>query len=174
MKKSRIIVLSAVLLIVFFLYASVTNWFTINAFTHHLYRVDNVYEEIWNLTAAEARGTETVLRSLSDDFYVDYDLGVFVCVSLDNGGITIGFEQNAEYKVMMRIFVKNGPNAADFVSFIYAYDTSILYGETDESFLTENLLADYFGAADNPSDYSLSDKGEYRFFAYELLYSENR
>ena len=61
MKRKIIIISAVVVTVIVVAVLALTNMFTKGAITGKLYRVDNVYEEIWNMVTSEKNGTQTIL-----------------------------------------------------------------------------------------------------------------
>ena len=92
MKKKIIIFIAVIITIIVVATLALTNMFTKGVITGKLYRVDNVYEEIYNMVIAERNGAETVLTTSIEGSEVDYDFGCFENVSIP---------VNDEYEVVL-------------------------------------------------------------------------
>ena len=101
MKKKIIIFIAVIITIIVVATLTLTNMFTKGVITGKLYRVDNVYEEIYNMVIAERNGAETVLTTSIEGSEVDYDLGCFGHVNIP---------VNDEYAVVLS-FVNQPPRS---------------------------------------------------------------
>jgi hypothetical protein len=81
--KKKIIIFSAVIITIIVVAILVlTNMFTKGVITGKLYRVDNVYEEIYNMVISERNGFQTILTTSIEGSEVDYDFGCFEQVNI--------------------------------------------------------------------------------------------
>ena len=131
--KKKIIISSAVAIsILVVAVLTLTNMFTKGVITGKLYRVDNVYEEIWNMVNSEKNGTQTVLTTSIEGSEVDYDLGSFVQVSIpvnDEYRVALCFHQNEFNQDELCIWLfENKDEDHDTPLYVYNYQTNTLYG----------------------------------------------
>ncbi len=108
MKKKIIISGVVVISIIVVAVIVLTNMFTKGVITGKLYRVDNVYEEIWNMVNSEKNGIQTVLTTSIEGSEVDYDLGCFAHISIplnEEYRVILSFYQN---ELCIWLFEKNG------------------------------------------------------------------
>lgn len=158
-------IISCSIIALFFIITPVvalTNAFTKGAITGKLYRVDNVYEEIFNMVNSEKNGTPTALTASRDDAYVDYDLGAFVNVYVpisDKHTASLSFDRN-ELHIWLR--EKNSEDHKRAL-YVYNYQTNTLYGDQDESYLIENFTLFYYSWVGDDGKFSAENSGEYTF-----------
>ena len=160
----KIIIISSVAAVIVIIIGAVlyfTNMFTKGDITGKLYRVDNVYEEIYNMVNSEKNGNQTVLTTSIDDSYVDYDFGFF-----ENVMIPV----NEEYKVVLSfnydelcIWVFDKNNKADDALYVYNYQENILYGNREESFLIDNFISLYYSWVGNDGKFNPENQGDYTY-----------
>ena len=161
-----------VILIIGIIILGLTGMFTRGKITGKLYRVDNVYEEIWNLVNAERRGGETVLTTAVEGSYVDYDLGFFEGIKIpadDDYRISLTF-WNDELSIYIYAKDIHDHNNARYV---YNYETNTLYGNHEESFLHEKFTSLYYSWVGNDGKFTPENQGDYTFVFDEHPLSHN-
>lgn len=171
MKKRMIIVLIAILPIVLIITVFLGG-FTKGVLSGKIYRPQNVYEEIWDLVLIEQyTRDQTVLTSSTKDAEVDFDFGSeFVGIHIPECNVTIGWETERE-----ELFFLFPLGKGEYAHFIYNYETKILFGDTDFSYLMDNFLTDYFEwcefAPDFSSGYSTDSLGNFAFQYKNPIYN---
>lgn len=162
--KKRLIIVFVAFLSIALLITVFTGGFTKSVLSGKIYRPQNVYEEIWNLVLIEQHTrNQTVLTSSTKDAEVDFDFGVeFVGIHIPECNVTIGWE--SEGKELFFLFPLG---QGEYAHFIYNYETKILFGDADFSYIMENFLTDYFewckAASDFSSGYSAESLGDAAF-----------
>ena len=162
MKGKIIIITSAAIFLIVATVLASTNCFTQGAITGKLYRVENIYEEIWNLVVSEKNGKQTVLTTAIDGSAVDYDLGSFdqVCIPV-----------NDEYKVVLSFYQKELAIwifANNSACYVYNHETNILYGDQEVSYLIEKFLSLYDSWVEKDSKFNSKNPGNYTFVLCEF------
>lgn len=175
--KKRWIVLISVLLAVLLIVCALTRFFTKGVISNHIYFPRNVFEEMWNMLAAEEHGGETLLTTGSEGAYVDFDFGIdFVGAYIPACNASLHFGWGNFEPEYMTIYFRLDEG---YYQYRYVYDTQTLYGDMDHAYLVDNLLTDYFGwfevTSHLSSRFSLDDLGEYTYqfadpiYSYELI-----
>lgn len=168
MRMKKTIVIAVVVIAVLLTSTLVlTNNFTKGRITGRLYRVENVWEEIWNLMVSEKHGTRTVLTTSTEYSYVDYDLGHFDHIYIavcDGCGVTLSFHH--DYGLCIWLTETDGEQKTTTL-YTYDYRSHTLYGKQEEAYLTDRLLSSYFSWAGKDSSFDLDDLGEYSFVMME-------
>lgn len=161
--KNKILVNSAIAIsIIFVAVLILTNMFTRGAITGKLYRVDNVYEEIWNMVIAEKNGTQTILTTSIEGIVVDYDLGLFQNINIplnDEYSISLSFYRD---ELCIWLFKENNKNH-DAACYVYNYQTNTLYGNQDESHLIDKFMSLYYSWVGNDGNFNSENQGDYTF-----------
>ena len=166
--KKKILICSAVVItILVTAVLALTNFFTKGVITGKLYRVDNIYEEIWNLVISEKCGTQTILTSATEGSYIDYDLGGFAQVSIpanDEYRVALTFRQNESHQeeLIIWLFAKNGENQEN-ACYVYNWQTNTLYGNQEESRLTDGFTSLYYSWLGNDGKFHSENQGDYTF-----------
>ncbi len=164
--KKKILIIGAILLVISIgAVLILTNMFTIGKITGKLYRIDNVYEEIWNMVISEKHGEPTVLTTTIKGSEVDYDFGVFERVNIpvhDKYTVVLSFYQN---ELCIWLFEKNSNNSALYV---YNWQNNILYGEQEESLLMDTFLSLYFSWVEGDGRFTSDNKGDYTYVYAEF------
>ncbi len=125
--------------------------------------VENVFDEIYNLIIDARLGNETFLTD--KDIYLDYDFGEFDNLQIQNcngNRIVITFINEDGVKLFMRIYVWKGEERAA-VPYDYDFETKKLYGEKDFDFFCEAFLTEYCKWAENESQFTADNLGNYSF-----------
>jgi len=161
--KKKIIISSAVAIsIIVVAVLTLTNMFTKGVITGKLYRVDNVYEEIWNMVNSEKNGTQTILTTSIEGSEVDYDFGCFEQVNIpinDEYSIALSFYQD---ELCIWLFEKNSKNN-DAACYVYNYQTNTLYGNQEESHLIDKFTSLYYSWVGNDGNFNSENQGDYTF-----------
>ena len=166
--KKKILICSAVVItILVTAVLALTNFFTKGVITGKLYRVDNVYEEIWNLVNSEKNGNQTILTTSIEGSEVDYELGCFQQVNIpanDAYRVALTFRQNESYQeeLIIWLFAKNGENQEN-ACYVYNWQTNTLYGNQEESHLTEVFTSLYYSWPGNDGKFNSENQGDYTF-----------
>ncbi len=161
--KKKIIISSAVAIsIIVVAVLTLTNMFTKGVITGKLYRVDNVYEEIWNMVNSEKNGTQTILTTSTEGSKVDYDFGCFAQVNIpvnDEYSVVLSFHQD---ELCIWLFEKNSKNH-DAACYVYNYQTNTLYGNQEESHLIDKFTSLYYSWVGNDGKFNSENQGDYTF-----------
>ena len=172
MKKKIIISGAVAISIIVVAVLALTNMFTKGIISGKLYRVDNVYEEIWNMVNSEKNGTQTILTTSIEGAEVDYDLGFFQQVNIpinDEYNIALSFYQD---ELCIWLFEKNSKNH-DAACYVYNYQTNTLYGNQEESHLIDKFTSLYYSWVGNDGEFNSENYGSYTFVFAEYPLSHN-
>ena len=177
--KKKIIIFSAVIItITVVTILSLTNMSTKRTITGRLYRVDNVYEEIYNMVISERNGSQTILTTSIEGSEVDYDFGYFENVSIpvnDEYEVVLFFVNQDELGIL--IFENNNfeDNAIrrKSSSYVYNYRSNILYGNREEAHLIEIFISPYYSWIGNKEKFNLDNHGNYTFVHTEFPLSHD-
>ena len=168
MKKKIIISGAVAISIIVVAVLALTNMFTKGVISVKLYRVDNVYEEIWNMVNSEKNGTQTILTTSIEGSEVDYDFGCFVQVNIpvnDEYRVALCFYQNELHQdeLCIWLFEKNSKNH-DAACYVYNYQTNTLYGNQEESHLFDKFTSLYYSWVGNDEEFNSENQGnDYAF-----------
>ena len=170
MKQKIICIAVAILISVLAILVAVlalTNFFTKGVITGKLYRVDNVYEEIWNLVNSEKNGTQTILTGSIDGASVRYGWGSFeqVCIPVkDNYSVSLSFGRYKfdQDELIIWLSEKNSTNH-DTACYVYNYQTNTLYGNQAESHLIDKFISFYYSLVGNDGRFNSANLGDYTF-----------
>ena len=145
---------------------ALTNMLTKGMITGKLYRVDNVYEEIWNLVNSEKNGIKTVLTIKVNGAYVDYDFGCFDRVVIpinEDCNVVLSFGNDT-----MRIWIFGDKNEYSKTPlYVYDYEKNTLYGNREEAYLISNFTSLYYSWVGDNSKFDLDNLGNYEFVLAE-------
>lgn len=172
MKKKIIISGAVAISIIVVAVLALTNMFTKGVISGKLYRVDNVYEEIWNMVNSEKNGTQTILTTSIEGSEVDYDLGCFQQVNIpinDEYNIALSFYQD---ELCIWLFEKNSKNH-DAGCYVYNYQTNTLYGNQEESHMIDKFTSLYYSWVGNDGKFNSENQGDYAFVFAEYPLSHN-
>ena len=172
MKKKIIISGAVAISIIVVAVLALTNMFTKGVISGKLYRVDNVYEEIWNMVNSEKNGTQTILTTSIEGSEVDYDLGCFQQVNIpinDEYNIALSFYQD---ELCIWLFEKNSKNH-DAGCYVYNYQTNTLYGNQEESHMIDKFTSLYYSWVGNDGKFNSENQGDYTFVFAEYPLSHN-
>ena len=176
--KKKIIISSAVAIAITVLAVlALTNMFTKGQITGKLYRVDNVYEEIWNMVNSEKNGTQTILTTSINGSEVDYEFGCFDQVNIpvnDEYTVVLWFYQNelSQDELCIWLFENNNKNH-DAACYVYNYQNNTLYGNQEESHLIDNFISLYYSWVGNERKFNSQSPGDYTFVLAEYPLSHN-
>ena len=167
MKKKIIISGAVAISIIVVAILALTNMFNKGVISGKLYRVDNVYEEIWNMVNSEKNGTQTILTTSIEGSEVIYELGCFEQVSIpvnDEYRVALCFYQNELYQdeLCIWLFEKNSKNH-DAACYVYNYQTNTLYGNQEESHLIDKFTSLYYSWVGNNGKFNSANQGDYTF-----------
>lgn len=168
--KKKLIISAVVVAIIVVAVLALTNMFTKGVITGKLYRVDNVYEEIWNRVISEKNGTQTILTTSIEGSAIDYDFGFFEQVYIpvnDEYSVALCFYQD---ELCIWLFEKNSKNH-DAVCYVYNYQTNTLYGNQEESLLFDQFTSIYYSWTGNDGKFNSENQGEYTFVFAEFPFS---
>lgn len=177
--KKKIIVFSVVIIaIIVVAILALTNMFTKGVITGKLYRVDNVYEEIYNMVISERNGAQTILTTSIEGSEVDYDLGSFANVHIpvnDEYDVVLAFVNQDELSIW--IFENNNfeDNAARRKSslYVYNYQSNTLYCNREEAHLIEIFISPYYSWIGNDGKFGPENNGDYTFVYTEYPLSHD-
>ena len=177
MKKKIIISGAVAISIIVVAVLALTNMFTKGIISGKLYRVDNVYEEIWNMVNSEKNGTQTILTTSIEGSEVDYDFGCFEQVNIpvnDEYRVALSFYQNELHQdeLCIWLFEKNSKNH-DAACYVYNYQTNTLYGNQEESHLIDKFTSLYYSWVGNGGKFNSENYGAYTFVFAEYPLSHN-
>ncbi len=176
--KKKIIISSAVAIAITVLaLLALTNMFTKGQITGKLYRVDNVYEEIWNMVNSEKNGTQTILTTSINGSEVDYDFGCFEQVNIpvnDEYTVVLHFYQNelSQDELSIWLFENNKKNR-DVVRYVYNHQNNTLYGNKEESLLIDNFIMLYYSWVGDDGKFDSQNPGDYTFVFTEYPLSHD-
>lgn len=165
--KKRIVIAVVVVAVLVTSTLVLTNGFTRGCITGRLYREENVWEEIWNPVASEKHGTPTALTTSTEGSEVVFEFGNFeqVYIALSDGcSVSLSFLREDGLCIWLR---ETDGEQRTATLYTYDYRSNTLYGEREETYLTDRLLPRYFVWAGEDSGYSPEDLGEYRFVLME-------
>lgn len=167
MKRKIVIISAVVIAIIVVPILALTNMLTKGAITGKLYRVDSVYEEIWNLVVSEKNGTQTILTTSIEGSEVVYGLGCFEQVSIpvnDEYRVALCFYQNEFYQDELIIWLfENNTDTHDTPLYVYNYQTNTLYGNREESYLIEKFISLYYSWAGKDGKFKPENPGIYTY-----------
>lgn len=171
MKKKIIIGSVVAISIIVVAVLALTNMFTKGVITGKLYRVDNVYEEIWNMVNSEKNGTQTILTTSIEGSKVVYGLGCFEQVSIpvnDEYRVALCFYQNEFHQDELIIWLfESNDEDHDTPVYVYNYQTNTLYGNHEESLLNEQFTSFYYSWVGNDGKFNPENQGDYTFIFAE-------
>jgi hypothetical protein len=170
MKNKIIIISTAVVIVIVVAVLGLTNMFTKGAITGKLYRVDNVYEEVWNMVNSEKNGTQTILTTSIEGSEVVYELGRFEKVSIpvnDEYHVTLSFYQNEFHQDELIIWLFENNDNQDTPLYVYNYQTNTLYGNHEESLLIDQFTSLYYSWVGNDGKFNSKNQGDYTFVLAE-------
>jgi hypothetical protein len=163
MKKKTIIFIAVTITIIVVAIAALTNMFTKGVITGKLYRVDNLYEEIYNMVVSEKNGVQTVLTASVKDSKVIYEFGLFDQINIpvnDRYTVVLGFVNQDELSIW--IFENNSPNRQSSL-YVYNYQSNTLYGNQPEAHLIKTFIDPFYSLVGNKAKFGLDNYGNYTF-----------
>ena len=172
--KKKIIIFSAVIItITVVTILSLTNMSTKRTITGRLYRVDNVYEEIYNMVISERNGSQTILTTSIEGSWVDYDLGFFEQVHIpvnDEYSVVLSFVNQDELSIL--IFennnFENDSIRCKSSQYVYDYQSNTLYGNREEAHLIEAFISPYYSWIGNDGKFDPENNGNYTYVYTEF------
>ena len=177
--KKKIIIFSAVIITIIVVAILVlTNMFTKGVITGKLYRVDNVYEEIYNMVISERNGSQTILTTSIEGSEVDYDFGCFEQVNIpvnDEYTVVLSFVNQDELGIWIfenNNFENNGTRRKSSL-YVYNYQSNTLYGNREEAHLIEIFISPYYSWIGNKERFNLDNHGNYTFVHTEFPLSHD-
>ena len=153
----------------------------IDFYSRKISQPQNVYEEIWNLLLTEEYSQEkTVLTTSTEGAKEDWELfSQFVGVYIPESNVSLHwdtFDGETELKIYVSTHSSNPYKAT--LTFSYNRTTNTLYGDTEELFLLENFLEDYFewceDSEEYSSDYSMDSLGDVTFQYVEEIWNRGQ
>ena len=172
--KKKIIIFSAVIITIIVVAILVlTNMFTKGVITGKLYRVDNVYEEIYNMVISERNGSQTILTTSIEGSEVDYDFGCFEQVNIpvnDEYAVVLSFVNQDELNIVL---FENNDKRHDATRYVYNYQSNTLYGNREEAHLIEIFTSPYYSWIGNDGKFDLENNGNYTFVYTEYPLSHD-
>ena len=177
--KKKIIIFSAVIMtIIVVAILALTNMFTKGAITGKLYRVDNVYEEIYNMVISERNGAQTILTTSIEGSELDYDFGCFEQINIpvsDEYDVVLSFVHQDELSIWIfenNNFENNGTRRISS-HYVYNYQSNTLYGDREESHLIEIFISPYYSWIGNDGKFDPENNGNYTFVYTEYPLSHD-
>jgi len=172
--KKKIIIFSAIIItIIVVAILALTNMFTKGVITGKLYRVDNVYEEIYNLVNSERNGSQTILTTSIEGSEVDYDFGSFEDIQIPvNDEYTVSLSFVNQDELLIWLHEKNDTNY-DHVCYVYNYQSNTLYGNQEEAHLIEIFISPYYSWIGNDGKFDPENHGNYTFVYTEYPLSHD-
>lgn len=169
-------VITAIAVAVVGLAALLTNGFTYGKISNKVYNVQNVYDEIWNLMAAEGRGNETILTKATPGAEAVFEFGRLDYIRIPECKATLSNHGTLWISIYTGEYVSEGPAGRICEKYVvYEYDCRAkaltISGTENEAFMTDRFLTEYFEwrkAADSRSDHSLDDLGDYSVTVEDL------
>ena len=172
--KKKIIIFSAVIItIIVVAILALTNMFTKGVVTGKLYRVDNVYEEIYNMVISERNGSQTILTTSIEGSEVDYDFGCFEQVNIpvnDEYAVVLSFVNQDELNIVL---FENNNKGHDATRYVYNYQSNTLYGNREEAHLIEIFISPYYSWIRNDGKFDPENNGNYTFVYTEYPLSHD-
>lgn len=177
--KKKIIIFSAVIItITVVTILSLTNMSTKRTITGRLYRVDNVYEEIYNMVISERNGSQTILTTSIEGSEVDYDFGCFEQVNIpvnDEYSVVLSFVNQDELSILI---FENNNFENDSIRrkssrYVYDYQSNTLYGNREEAHLIEAFISPYYSWIGNDGKFDSEHNGNYTYVYTEFPLSHD-
>ena len=172
--KKKIIIFSAVIITIIVVAILVlTNMFTKGVITGKLYRVDNVYEEIYNMVISERNGSQTILTTSIEGSEVDYDFGCFEQVNIpvnDEYAVVLSFVNQDELNIVL---FENNDKRHYATRYVYNYQSNTLYGNREEAHLIEIFISPYYSWIGNDGKFDPENNGNYTFVYTEYPLSHD-
>ena len=171
--------LGIILLLLVVLFVSLMTIFNSCAiYTGRLYRVDNVYEEIYNMVISERNGSQTILTTSIEGSEVDYDLGCFEQVNIpvnDEYSVVLSFVNQDELSILI---FENNNFENDSIRrksscYVYNYQSNTLYGNREEAHLIEAFISPYYSWIGNDGKFDPENNGNYTYVYTEFPLSHD-
>ncbi len=163
MKKKTIIFIAVTITIIVVSIFALTNMFTKGVITGKLYRVDNIYEEIYNMVISERNGIQTILTTSVKNSEVVYEFGFFDKINIpvnDEYTVVLSFVNQDELGIW--IFENNSANRKSSL-YVYNYQSNTLYGNQSEAHLIETLILPCYSCAGNKAKFNIDNYGNYTY-----------
>ena len=178
MKKKIIISGAVAISIIVVAVLALTNMFTKGVITGKLYRVDNVYEQIWNMVISEKYGNRTVLTTSIEGSEVDYDFGCFEQVNIpvnNEYSVVLSFVNQDELSILI---FENNNFENDSIRrkssrYVYNYQSNTLYGNREEAHLIEAFISPYYSWIGNDGKFDSENNGNYTYVYTEFPLSHD-
>ena len=175
----KIIVFSVVAIVIIVASVlSLTNMFTKGVITGKLYRVDNVYEEIYNMVISERNGAKTILTTSIEGAEVIYEFGCFLKVDIpvnDEYVVVLSFVHQNELSIWIyenNNFEDNSTRRKSSL-YVYNYQSNTLYGNREEAHLFEVFISRYYSWTGNDGKFNSGNNGIYTFVDTEYPLSHS-
>ena len=151
---------------------------TKRAITGRLYRVDNVYEEIYNMVISERNGSQTILTTSIEGSEIDYDFGCFEQVNIpvnDEYSVVLSFVNQDELSILI---FENNNFENDSIRrkssrYVYDYQSNTLYGNREEAHLIEAFISPYYSWIGNDGKFDRENNGNYTYVYTEFPLSHD-
>ena len=172
--KKKIIIIAVVIVITLLAIITITNILKTEQIFGKLYRVDNVYDEIWNMVSSEKHGTKTILTTSIIGSEAIYEFGYFEKIYIplnEEYSITLSLARNESYQEELNIFLHNDNN--DRILYAYNHKSNTLYGNQEELYLIENFLSMYYSWIGNDVKFNSENPGDYTFVFTEYPFSHD-
>ena len=133
-------------------------------------KTNNVYDRLYYEVKRGGKGT--VLLTGTESAYADYDMGIFMHISIPDLNVSLSISgKSLNLHLYDIIDPKSGAYLRD-VHFRYDTKDKTLYGENSLDFLNEYFLSHYFGwcsDAGETNKFSLDDPGAFTFILQEMV-----
>ena len=169
MKKKIIIFIAVTITLIVVAIFALTNMFTKGVITGKLYRVDNVYEEIYNMVIFERNGTQTILTTSIKNSEVDYDFGHFESINIpvnDEYSVVLCFVNQDELGIWIveNNNFENNSTTRKSSLYVYNYQSNTLYGNQEEAHLIDQFTSLYYSWVGNDGKFNSENQGnDYAF-----------
>ena len=163
MKKRTLIFIVVTITIIVVAIAALTNMFTKGVITGKLYRVDNLYEEIYNMVVSEKNGIQTALTTSVENSEVIYEFGLFDQINIpvnDRYTVVLGFVNQDELSIWI---FENNSTSRESSLYVYNYQSNTLYGNQPEAHLNKTFIELFYSPVGNEAKFGLDNYGNYTF-----------
>ena len=160
--KKKIIISVIAIIVIIVAVLDLTTMFSKGKITGKLYRVDNVYEEIWNLLNSEKGGKQTILTTSVEGAEINYDFGQFQNVYIpvnDQCSVVLCFEHDELLIWIFDDYYKNEQSKY----YVYNYKNNTLYGNCEESYLNDKFISLYYSWIGDGGKFNSDNSGNYTF-----------
>lgn len=178
MKKKIIVFIAVIITIIVVATLALTNMLTKGVITGKLYRIDNVYEKIYNMVISERNGSQTILTTSIEGSEIVYDFGRFQQVKIpvnDEYAVVLSFVNQDELGIWIfenNNFENNGTRRKSSF-YVYNYQSNTLYGNREEAHLIKIFISPYFSWVENKEKFNPDNFGNYTFVHTEYPLSHN-